>query len=436
MSPTFGLAFVGLVTLLCVLSTVNLSLRTRSIAAVVERFKWSDRIDELRWVINLRNELIMATASIRTVVSLVLVLMVVYECEQLGLEALGLYATTFAISFIAILLLGVAVPNAVAKYSAGMVVAGALPLLHVLHVFSFPLLKSLDAVDTIVRRLAGVPPRSAATDADDVEREILNAVSEGTLQGTFDEQEQEMIESVIQFGDIDAGNIMTPRTDIVAIGRNATLADAIDLINREGHSRIPVYDETIDNVLGVLYAKDLLRFLGKEEFDVTKVMRTVPFVPDDKPVDDLLQEFKDRKVHMAIVLDEYGGTSGLVTIEDILEELVGDIADEYEEIEAAMLKRLDDRAVEVDARMRIDDLNDELDIALPEHEDYETIGGFVFSTLGRIPRIGETCAYENVAISVIAAEPRRIHRLRLDISPPPMSDQNGSARDSQAGPGE
>ena len=227
-----------------------------------------------------------------------------------------------------------------------------------------------------------------------------------------------MIESVIEFGDTDVGEIMTPRTDIVAIDKNASLADAKQLIADEGHSRIPVFEETIDNILGVLYAKDLLPFADNDDFEVARVMRSAPYIPDSKPVDELLQEFNDRKVHIAIVLDEYGGTAGLVTIEDILEELVGEIADEYEDAEPDPIQRIDDQTVEVDARVRVDVLNHELDLTLPEHDDYETIGGLVFSSLGRIPQVGETCSLDNVRISVLDAEERKINRLRLEIAGP------------------
>ena len=145
------------------------------------------------------------------------------------------------------------------------------------------------------------------------------------------------------------------------------------------------------------------------------MMRKALFVPESKPVREMLREFQARKVHIAIVLDEYGGTAGMVTIEDILEELVGEIEDEYEETAPAELKRIDDQTVEVDARMRIDDLNDQLDIQLPEDEHYETIGGFVFSTLGKVPEIGEHCEHNQIGIRVIAAEARRILRVQLKI---------------------
>ncbi len=417
----FWLATLGLVVLLLVSSTVNLCLRKRAIVAVSKRLQKAGREDELTWVTGRRESLVMATAMLRTVSLLAVVFVVMELCEVYGLASVTRDLTAFFASFVIILLFGVAIPSGVAKYAAGAVIATSLPALHALHWVSAPLLASLRGIDTLIRRLAGVPPRTALSDADDVEREILEVVNEGKLQGAFDDQEQEMIESVIQFGDNDVESIMTPRTDMIAIEQDATLTEAIDLIGREGHSRIPVYDGTVDNILGVLYAKDLLPIARSGDFDITTIMRTVPFIPDNKPIDDLLQEFRERKVHMAIVLDEYGGTSGLVTIEDILEELVGEITDEFEEGEVALTKRIDDQRVEVDARMRVDELNHELNISLPENDDYETIGGFVFSSMGRIPRIGDECRHGNVRISVIAAEPRRINRLMLHIQPPPES---------------
>ena len=425
MSLAYWLAAVGLIILLGLSAMANLCLRTRSIVAVAERFKRAGRENELRWVIDRREDLILATATLRTAASLALLLVILDLVELRGTPPAWRDVAAFLLAFVIVLIVGVAVPNALAKYAAGAVVGAMLPGLRVLRPIAAPFLWALDAIDAIVRRLAGAPPRSEATHADDVEREILDIVTEGKLQGAFDAQEQEMIESVIQFGDMDAENIMTPRTEIVAIDKNATLQDAIELIRKEGHSRIPVYNETIDEILGVLYAKDLLLIPRDEAFDLAGIMRAVPFVPDNKPVDDLLQELKDRKVHMAIVLDEYGGTSGLVTIEDIIEELVGEIVDEYEEPEAAMLKRIDERVVEVDARMRVDDLNDELDIALPLHDDYETVGGLVFSKMGRIPKTGEQCRHDNVEIRIVAAGPRRISRVRLEITPPPEGEERG-----------
>lgn len=423
---TVGLVGPGLLILLLASATVNLGLRSRSILAVSERLERAGRGGELKWLTDAREELILATAIMRAMTSLVLVLVVVDLCERFELESVARNVAAFFLSFFLVLVFGVAVPAALAKYAAASVIATALPALRFLNVVSTPLVRSLEAIDGVVRRLAGVPPPSAESEADEVEREILNVASEGELQGAFDEREREMIESVIGFRDTSVDEIMTPRTDIVSISKDATLQEAKALIGREGHSRIPAYDGTIDNIIGVLYAKDLLPIGEDDDFDVAKVMRAVPYVPDGKLVGELLQELRDKKVHIAIVLDEYGGTSGLVTIEDIIEELVGEIEDEYEDPQPAPIQRIDETTVDVDARMPIDELNDELNLTLPESDDYETIGGFVFTEFGRIPRVGEQCTRANVEISITAAEPRRINRLRLRIHP----EQRGASDDS------
>jgi CBS domain containing-hemolysin-like protein len=261
-----------------------------------------------------------------------------------------------------------------------------------------------------------VPVRDAQSYADELEQEILDAISEGERHGAVDEEEKEMIESVIELTDTRVEEIMTPRTDVVAVPTDADLDVVLAAIRRKGHSRIPVYDKTIDTILGMLYAKDLLQRDRDTRFDVTAIMRKALFIPESKFVRELLREFQAQKVHIAVVLDEYGGTAGLVTIEDILEELVGEIRDEYDPTAPAELRRIDDSTVEVDARMRIDDLNDQLDIQLPENEDYETVGGFVFSRLGKIPTVGERWEHDNIGIQVVAAEPRRITRLRLKVT--------------------
>ncbi|MEE9295900.1 MAG: hemolysin family protein [Phycisphaerae bacterium] len=410
------LLLAALVMLLLISATANLCLRTRAIHAVSDRLERSGREKDLWWLTEVRDHLSLATAALRTVVLLILLLDIIEICERLGLEHARRNVVSFAFAFVVVLLFGVAVPATIAKYAAASMIVVAFPALRLLHVALFPFLRAWDVIDRATRRLLGAPALTPESEADEMEKEILNVVSEGQRHGAVDEQETEMIRSIIEFGDTDVAEIMTPRTDIHAIDRGTGLNDAKKVIAQSGHSRIPVYDGTIDNILGVLYAKDLLFVSNDDEFDLGKMMRKVPYIPDSKPAIELLQELKDRQVHIAIVLDEYGGTVGLVTIEDIIEEVVGEIADEYEPPETQPIERIDEHTVEVDARMRIDELNHELDIELPEHEDYETIGGYVFSSMGKIPRVGEQCRHGNIQINVIAAEPRRINRLRLHIN--------------------
>ena len=200
-----------------------------------------------------------------------------------------------------------------------------------------------------------------------------------------------MIESVIQFHDTTAGQIMTPRPEIVGVEVGSTLAHVKEMLEESGHSRLPVFDGTLDHIIGVLHARDLLKHIGLPagQFNVKSAMRPAYFVPETKPLRDLLADFRLQKVHLAIVIDEYGGTAGLVTIEDVLEELVGDIADEHEPVEPAMFKRLDDNSADVDARIYLDELNRLMGLNLPEDAGYDTLGGYVSTTLGKIPRGGD-----------------------------------------------
>jgi len=253
------------------------------------------------------------------------------------------------------------------------------------------------------------------------EEEIRSVVSEGEREGTIEEDQKEMIEGVIEFKKADVTEIMTPRTDIVSIEADALADEARQRVAESGHSRLPVTENGIDSIVGVLYAKDLLlqgTGGGRDEPQHARnLMRPPLFVPETKRLDELLSGFRRAKVHMAIVLDEYGGTAGLVTVEDIVEEIFGEIVDEYEQVPPQPIRRIADRMFEVEARVHIDELNDDLSLHLPEDEDYETIGGFVLSRLGRIPKAGEVLERDGLRITVLEAEAMRITRLRLELTP-------------------
>ena len=406
-----------LLVLLTLFSTLNLALRLPSRARIAEQFKETGRSDVFERFVTVRPQYMLATAVLRSIATLGLLLIALYYARpEAGTATAGDVVVASVATLILVLVLGVAVPNAWAKYTGERLIVRVLPLLSAVRFLCFPVIVVLELFDPFVRRLAGVPVRDAQSYADELEQEILDAISEGERHGAVDEEEKEMIESVIELTDTRVEEIMTPRTDVVAIPTDADLDTVLAAIRRKGHSRIPVYDKTIDTILGMLYAKDLLQRDHDTRFDLTAIMRKPLFIPESKFVRELLREFQAQKVHIAVVLDEYGGTAGLVTIEDILEELVGEISDEYDPTAPAELKRIDDSTVEVDARMRIDDLNDQLDIELPENEDYETVGGFVFSRLGKIPTVGERCEHDNIGIQVVAAEPRRITRLRLKVT--------------------
>jgi len=409
--------FVGLLGL-TLFSALNLSLRTPSRSRIAEEFDRRGRGHLFEGFVSRRPQYLLASAALRSASVFVLFVTVLYRFEA-GEARIGFSWIILACTVAGTLLLifGVAIPYAWAKYSSEGLIVRCLPLLVVLRVVFFPVIKFLELFDPIVRRLTGAPLPDAQSAADELEQEILDVVSEGELHGAVDEEEKEMIESVIELGDTRVVEIITPRTEIVALPVDADLPTVLEAIRSEGHSRIPVYEGTIDTILGVLYAKDLLGRAEDAPFQLSSLMRKALFIPESKLVRDLLRELQKQKVHIAIVLDEYGGTSGLVTIEDILEELVGEIGDEYETTAPATLKQIDETTFEVDAGMRIYDLNDQLNVMLPDDRDYETLGGFVFSTMGKIPKVGECCQFNNIGIQVLAAEPRRITRLLVKVTP-------------------
>ncbi len=241
-------------------------------------------------------------------------------------------------------------------------------------------------------------------------RYLINAAEE---PGLIEEDEKKMIASIFELGEMVAREVMVPRIDVVAVDEKTTLRQALDVIIQAGHSRIPVYHDSIDNVQGVLYAKDLLLPFrdGRNDAPVTELMRPAYFVPESKRVDDLLQELQQRRVHMAIIVDEYGGTAGVVTIEDLLEEIVGDIQDEYDS-ESPMAQQIGEREYVFDAQIRLDDANDILNASLPSEES-DTLGGFIYSQLGTMPAVGSRVHFEQLVLEVQSVQGRRILQVRV-----------------------
>jgi CBS domain containing-hemolysin-like protein len=251
--------------------------------------------------------------------------------------------------------------------------------------------------------------------------EIRHLISQGHEQGVVEEDEREMIHGVFEFSETVAREVMTPRIDIVAVPADVTLAGVLELVISEGHSRLPVYEGSIDSVVGVLLAKDLLPLLADAtrsptaSFDVRQVMREPYFVPDTKPVDDILAEFREQSVHLAIVLDEFGGTYGLLTMEDLLEEIVGEINDEYDVVEPEFAATPEGDVL-IDGGAALSEVNERFDLSLPE-EDFDTLGGYIFGMLGRVPvpgdEVGALGDGGGVVLHVEQIEDRRITRVRL-----------------------
>jgi CBS domain containing-hemolysin-like protein len=282
-----------------------------------------------------------------------------------------------------------------------------------------PLAIGARVFDALVRRLAGRPVEKPSE--DDFEEEIRTMVNEGEREGWLEEDAREMIEGVIELGDADVAEVMTPRTDMIMMHVGLSWKDALDFVVKSARTRIPVYDKNRDDIAGVLYIKDLLPELihggGTPAKSLRAMLREPFYIPQTKRVDDLLGDFQESRSHMALVLDEYGGVSGLVTIEDILEEIVGEIEDEYDkEVVVEEFVRIDDSTAEALARMHIDEINDRLGLSLPDDGDFDTIGGFVFSELGRIPKVNEQVLWQDqVRITVLEVGRRRIERVRIEV---------------------
>ena len=265
-----------------------------------------------------------------------------------------------------------------------------------------PLPKLLILVGNAVTPGRGLPSGPFATEAE--LRDLVDLAEQGQV---IEEGERDMIHSVFELGDTLVREVMVPRPDIVYIERGKTVRQALNLALRSGFSRIPVIGESADDVVGIAYLKDLVRRSqeGKDEARVEEFVRSATFVPDSKPVDELLREMQKEQTHMAVVIDEYGGTAGVVTIEDILEEIVGEIADEYDR-EVPPVERIDDRTVRVTARLPIDEVNDLYGVDLPT-EDVETVGGLLASELGRVPIPGATVTLEGLTFVAESAKGRR-----------------------------
>ncbi|MFW5972767.1 MAG: hemolysin family protein [Bacteroidota bacterium] len=261
-----------------------------------------------------------------------------------------------------------------------------------------------------------------------ISSEELKAMADvGEAHGTLEEEERELIYSIVEFGETNVREVMVSRVDMVALPVTASIDDAIELIRSSGHSRIPLFIEHLDNIIGVIYAKDLLPYLGRngvDHIDWTRMARTPMFVPPGKKLDDLLREFQAKKTHIAIVVDEYGGTAGLVTLEDVLEEIVGEIRDEHDESEPSMYERLDENVYRIDARINLDDLSDDLGIDIDGDQfDFETLGGLIFHLTGSIPVEGEEVVHENLAIRVETVENHRIGKVLVRVLPPSAREE-------------
>jgi len=247
--------------------------------------------------------------------------------------------------------------------------------------------------------------------------ELKTLVDVGEEKGALKKDEKEMIHSIMEMSDTVAREIMVPRTDMVCTDKKSTLSQVFQLARERVHSRIPVFDDSIDNIVGILYLKDLLPFIRKRnqaDFDLVKLVHPPYYIPEQKKINELLREFQKERIHMAVVVDEYGGTSGIVTLEDVIEEIVGEIQDEYDS-ETPLLQKINNSTFSVDASMQLDEINDELKLDLPTEEGVDTLAGFLLGQFGSVPKTKESLAYNGFEFIIEKATKKRIEQVRIII---------------------
>ncbi len=320
-----------------------------------------------------------------------------------------------------ILVYGEITPKTFAAQNAERIALAVAGLMNVLIVVLSPIVRILVAIANFFIKLFGGQTIKEVPFVTEEELKALVTMAEE--EEVIEEEEKELIHSIFEFGDTVAREVMVPRMDMVAVDAEAPVEEVLSLIVKEGHSRIPVYQETIDNIIGIVYAKDILIQMSKGKVDISlrQLVRPAYFVPESKKVNELMRELQRKRQHMAIVVDEYGGTAGLATIEDLLEEIVGEIFDEYD-VEEVLVERLDDNKLRVDARLSVDEVNELMDVNL-SHDEIETIGGFVYSLIGKIPAPGEQVDFENLSFKVEKVIGRRISKLLITRKPQEEAEQ-------------
>jgi CBS domain containing-hemolysin-like protein len=319
----------------------------------------------------------------------------------------------FALITVMHIIFGELAPKSIAiRYSESTTMAVALPLQAFYFVFR-PIIWLLNAFANLILKILGIPLVHEQDTHNEEEIRIL--LHESKKSGAINSSEHELLENVFKFDDKVAEQIMIPRTRVVAIDIDEPLESIMDFIMEEGYSRLPVYRESIDNIIGILYAKDLLKLIkNKQVVDIKELIRSAYFITERKPINEVLKEFQRKHIHLAVVLDEFGGTAGIVTMEDIIEELVGEIQDEYDE-EASIVVKKNENEYVVNSLSPISDVNKFLRVPLPESEDYDTVNGFINFIHGGIPELNEKITVDDTEIIVIKKSQNAVESVLIKL---------------------
>ncbi len=343
-------------------------------------------------------------------------------------EGLGIFLEVVVVTLI-ILIFSEITPKIIAVRNSLRFALFAAPIIEMVYIVFYPVSAVLERFTDLFKRTFGIRGGTEFFS----EEEIKTLIELGEEKGTIQSEERMMIDSIFEFGETTVKEIMVPRIDMVCIEVHSTLRDLIRLIRERGHSRIPVYEDRIDNIRGIIHVKDLIPILDRPSKDVklANLARPAYFVPESKKIDDLLREFQRQKVHMAIVVDEYGGTAGLVTLEDIIEEIVGEIQDEYDR-EQPLYQVVAPNVFLVDGRMPIEELNEVLPepIEMDEDEDFETLGGLIYHITERIPQRNERIRYGNYEFIVEDIVRQRIKKVKVVYKKRPIPAEEESGKES------
>lgn len=443
MNAGLTLGLIAALVVTAYLSALSMALVAASRSALERKLEERGQLARRQWILERLDDAAHAVALFRTVgrvtcFTLVLLAFTGFgESARIGVRDLVLSMVT---SVLLIWFFTSVVASAMARYLGHGLIAASVPSIRVASILAAPFLAIVGFVDEAVRRLSGA-------DDDNVEEigeDLLLTIEDSTREGELDPLSARILENVVEFRSTTVSSVMTPRTNVIGLEYTDDLDRIRAFLAEAGHSRVPVYEDSLDQILGVLYVKDLVRYLGTgaPEFRLRPLLREPIRVPETKPVRELLLDFQRAEVHLALVVDEYGGTAGLATIEDVLEEIVGEINDEHDvDADASPeLIPLGERIWQMPGRYRVDDLNAHLEVGVPEEDDYDTVAGFLLKRFGRIPKPGESTVEGGWEFEVAAASRTQI--LMVKVTGPaaaggasPASVGDSSEPEGEVGPG-